>query len=496
MRQLISPQISLGTIDIAAIELDPRSRDDIPRLLRGLQYIYMTPAVSAEVFALLAEIIPLKADGTPVSTETGRPGMTQWQILVLGTLRLGLNTDYDRIQELANQHRTVRQMLGLSDFTEETCWGVQTLKDNLRLFTPDLLERINQVIVKTGHRLVKKSPADGLEVRCDSFVVETDVHYPTDTNLLYDAVRKVIETSAALSETAGLSDWRQQAYNVRCLKRAYRRVHQLKRSRSKDEERRQERDQAIRQAVVDYLKMAENFVARAAVTRAILLNEQGIPLFVFTALDDYMAHAKRQIDQVRRRLLDGERIPHAEKVFSIFEPHTEWINKGKAGVPVELGLRVAVTEDQFGFILGHRVMQKETDDAVAVPIVEDVVAQYPGVASVSMDKGFHSPSNQKRLAEIIPFPVLPKKGKRNADEWERESHPRFRRLRCRHSAVESAINALEAHGLDRCPDHGIDGFKRYVALAVVARNLHRLGAILLAAEAERLREASPRRRAA
>jgi IS5 family transposase len=99
MRQLISPQIPLGTIDIAAIELDPRSRDDIPRLLRGLQYIYMTPAVSAEVFALLAEIIPLKADGTPVSTETGRPGMTQWQILVLGTRRLGLNTDYDRIQE-------------------------------------------------------------------------------------------------------------------------------------------------------------------------------------------------------------------------------------------------------------------------------------------------------------------------------------------------------------------------------------------------------------
>ena len=374
--------------------------------------------------------------------------------------------------------------------------NIQTLKDNLRLFTPDLLERINQVIVKAGHRLVKKNPVDGLEIRCDSFVVETDVHYPTDTNLLYDAVRKVIETSAGLSEAAGLSEWRQHAYNVRCLKRAYRRVHQLKRSRSKDEERRQERDQEIRQAVVDSLKMAEDFVARAAATRAMLLNTSGIQPCVFTALDDYMAHAKRQIDQVRRRLLDGERIPHAEKVFSIFEPHTEWINKGKAGVPVELGLRVAVTEDQFGFILHYRVMQKETDDAVAVPIVEDVVAQYPGVASVSMDKGFHSPSNQKRLAEIVPFPVLPKKGGRNADERERESHPRFRRLRCRHSAVESAINALEAHGLDRCPDHGIDGFKRYVALAVVARNLHRLGAILLAAEAERLQEESPRQRAA
>ena len=80
--------------------------------------------------------------------------------------------------------------------------------------------------------------------------------------------------------------------------------------------------------------------------------------------------------------------------------------------------------------------------------------------------------------------MLPKKGKCNAVEHAREHTPRFQRLRRQHSAVESAINALEAHGLDRCPDHGIDGFKRYVALAVVARNLHRLGALLLAEQAE------------
>lgn len=112
-----------------------------------------------------------------------------------------------------------------------------------------------------------------------------------------------------------------------------------------------------------------------------------------------------------------------------------------------------------------------------------------------MDKGFHRPANQQRLAELVPFPVLPKKGKCNATEARRETDPPFRHLRRRHAAVESAINALEAHGLDRCPDHGIDGFKRYVALAVVGRNLHRLGAILLAEEAERLRQAARRRAA-
>ncbi len=495
MRQIIKPQLALGVVDIAAIQLDPLSRDDIPRLLRGLQYIYLNPKVREEVFTILREVVPRDAEGQPVSVDTGRPGMSQWQILVLGVLRLGLNADYDRIQELANNHFTLRQMLGHSDFADDKSWGVQTLKDNLRLFTPEILERINAVVVTAGHALVKKTPGEGLAARCDSFVVETDVHYPTDTNLLYDAVRQVIATSAGWCEEAGLSDWRQHAYNVRCLKKAYRRTQQVKRSRAQDEAKRAAREDDIRQAHEAYLALAENVLARARVTRLTLIEVHQYPTARFTALDDYVAHAERQIDQVRRRVLEGERIPHAEKVFSIFEPHTEWITKGKAGVPVELGLRVLVSEDQYGFILSHRVMVRETDDQVAVPVVEDLAKRFPNLHSVSLDKGFHSPANQQRLAEVVPLPVLPKKGKCNATEAAREADPEFRRLRRRHSAVESAINALEAHGLDRCPDHGLDGFKRYVALAVVGRNLHRLGGFLLAAEAERWREEGRKRAA-
>jgi hypothetical protein len=495
MRQIIKPQLALGVVDIAAIQLDPLSRDDIPRLLRGLQSIYLNPKVREEVFTILREVVPRDAEGQPVSVDTGRPGMSQWQILVLGVLRLGLNADYDRLQELANNHFTLRQMLGHSDFADDKSWGVQTLKDNLRLFTPEILERINAVVVTAGHALLKKTPGEGLAARCDSFVVETDVHYPTDTNLLYDAVRQVIATSAGWCEEAGRSDWRQHAYNVRCLKKAYRRTQQVKRSRAQDEAKRAAREDDIRQAHEAYLALAENVLARARVTRLTLIEVHQYPTARFTALDDYVAHAERQIDQVRRRVLEGERIPHAEKVFSIFEPHTEWITKGKAGVPVELGLRVLVSEDQYGFILSHRVMVRETDDQVAVPVVEDLAKRFPNLHSVSLDKGFHSPANQQRLAEVVPLPVLPKKGKCNATEAAREADPEFRRLRRRHSAVESAINALEAHGLDRCPDHGLDGFKRYVALAVVGRNLHRLGAFLLAAEAERWREEGRKRAA-
>ena len=134
------------------------------------------------------------------------------------------------------------------------------------------------------------------------------------------------------------------------------------------------------------------------------------------------------------------------------------------------------------------LVEKTTDDQIAVGIIEEAKTRFPSLYSVSFDKGFHSPKNQIDLADIVEKVVLPKKGKLSVVDKEREQNPEFKRLRRKHSAVESAINALEVHGLDRCLDHGIDGFKRYVSLAVVARNIHHLGAVLHRLEKEQIRE--------
>ena len=242
MRSVINPQLMLDGVDIGAIFLDPKSRDDIPQLLRGLQHVYTELALRERVFAILQEVIPERVTGQgKADSGTGRPGMEQWRILVLGVVRLGLNADYDRIQELANQHSTLRQMLGHGDWTDKAQYKLQTLKDNLRLFTPEILDRINQEVVGAGHVLAKKSPAEGLAVRCDSFVVETHVHYPTDINLLWDAMRKTIEIAAEQSSTYGLTEWRQSAYNLRQLKKLYRQAQKLKHSSSKDEAKRQDK---------------------------------------------------------------------------------------------------------------------------------------------------------------------------------------------------------------------------------------------------------------
>jgi hypothetical protein len=471
--------MKFGETDIAAIALDPKSRDDIPQLLRGLQYIYTETALRERVFAILEEVLPKRvgAEGK-ASTKTGRPGMEQWKILVLGVLRLGLNADYDRIQELANQHNTIRQMLGHSDWMDENRYELQTIKDNISLFTPEILDRINQEVVSAGHQTLKKNTEESLKARCDSFVVETDVHFPTDTNLLWDAIRKAIQTSAQLCDAHELTEWRQSAYLLRTFKKNYRHIQRLKHSTSKDEAKREAKQDQIDEAHRVYIDQAEFFVQRASATRLLLNNDYGVPAILLAELDGYLIHAERQIDQIRRRVLQGETIPHQEKVFSIFQPHTEWISKGKAGVPVELGLRVCVVEDQYRFILHHQVMEKTTDDQIAVSIVKQAQTRFPSLKAVSMDKGFHSPSNQTQLKEMLERVVLPKKGRLSEADKARESDAEFVSLRRQHSAVESAINALEAHGLDQCPDHGIDGFKRYVSLAIVARNVQRLGVVL------------------
>lgn len=478
MRKIENQQLQIGEQDISQIYLDPKSRDDIPQVLKGLQYIYTTPEVRTEVFNILAGIVPVNVD-----SGNGRPGMTLWKILVLGVLRLSLNCDYDRLLELSNQHKTIRQMLGHGFLDDMKEYKLQTLKDNVSLLTPEIMDQVGLVVVKAGHKLVKKKD-ENLRGRCDSFVVETDVHYPTDANLLFDAVRKAIQLTAKLCSEAGRTTWRQSAYNIRQIKRLFTKARNLRRSPSKDPLKQKARKGAIKEAYGAYIEAVAVYIEKVEGTLPSLPDNDILSVLRKTEVERFIKHARRQIDQIERRVIKGEKIPHEEKVFSLFEEHTEWISKGKAGVPVELGLKVCVLEDKHGFILHHRVMEKETDEQIAVAIVEEAKKRFPSLALCSFDKGFHSPSNQEKLRGHLETVALPKKGKLSRKDKEREHSKEFIAARKQHSAVESAINALEVHGLDRCLDHGLHGFKRYVSLGVLSRNIQKLGAALQKKEAK------------
>lgn len=474
MRQVIEEQMKLGETGISAIQFDLHSRDEIPKLLMGLQYIYTQPELRNMIFDILKELTPVH-----VNPDTGRAGMDYWKILVLGTLRLACNYDYDHLKELADQHMQLRQMMGHSLLDQDEIYPLQTIKDNVRLLTPEVLECINRCVVEFGHQLLGKSENDSFHARCDSFVVETNVHYPTDINLLLDAMGKVISLMSVVCAEEGLSDWRQSDHNKRTLKKHYRQAQSLKRSTSKDPKKKAQKEQAIQQAYLDYLNLAASFLDKAEATLEKLRHSSSISTIgCILEIERYKEHAERQIDQIHRRVILGETIPHDEKVFSIFEEHTEWISKGKAGVPQELGLNVCIVEDQYGFIIHHRVMRKQTDAEVVVPIIREAKALYPNLTGCSFDKGFYSSENVKELSNYLNQLILQKKGKRTQEQTDHELTEEFKEARRQHSAVESAINAVENHGFDRCPDKGFEAFERYVSLAIVARNIQTMGHLL------------------
>ena len=485
MRAVQPPQMTIGEVDISKLTFNPQSRDDIPRILKGLLYIYMNKDLLGAIFVLLmSKFLPT------VSKTNGRPGMTLWTIFVCGIIRLDLNIDYDRLLELMNEHHSLRAILGHNTYYD-ALYHLQTIKDNVSLFTTELLDEINELIVKSGHELIlreqhgEKGDDLILHARCDSFVVETNVHYPTDINLLYDATRKIIQLTAKLCKLLGLSDLRQHANIVSQVKAAMRKAQLKMRSKAKNIEQQEKNNAAIIAAHQEYIDCAKIYVDKV---RQILLDVEKIDKTDIMIQDRYDArkaeiekfivHAERQIDQIRRRVILGEKIPHEEKVFSLFEPHTEWISKGKAGVPVEFGLKVCIMEDQYGFLLRKKVMQGQTDDKVTVEMVTETKKSFPNLVSCSFDKGFHTKENQVELTKHLELVVLPRKGKLSEVAKAIETAPEFVKARKAHSAVESAINALEVHGLDICPDHAIDAFERYVSWAMVARNIHRIGDIL------------------
>jgi hypothetical protein len=478
MRQRFEQQITLGTVAIADVTFPLKSRDEIPPTLAALQYIFITPELNNKVFALLEEKICAK------NKKTGRTGMDLWHILVLAVVRHATNTNWDMLEGLSNYHELIRQVMGVHNprfsESERITFNYQSIIDNVLLIDEKLLYDINQLVVEAGQKLLKKKEDEGLRLKTDSFVVETNVHFPTDINLLWDSVRKCLDMVEKLNKLKKMKGWRKIKSLRKDFKILFRNVSNIV-FKGKDEMKK-------KAAVKTYLKVALGLKERC---EAIIKTPPSIPgwqeyvMAIITSLEHYCKYVSKFCDQIERRLIKGEVIPAEEKVFSIFEPHTEWITKGKQNKKVELGLLMMITTDQNQFIVDYKVMEKERDHAQVEALLKRMDKNFPQVKIVShsFDKGYYSKENQKTLDESkVEQAILPKKGRHNQQDKERESGPEFKRLRRKHSAVESNINMLEHHGLNRCVDKGLRNFKRYVGLSVLAYNLHILGNHLIEEE--------------
>ena len=370
----------------------------------------------------------------------------------------------------------IRQMLGHGNLDESEC-EIQNIRDNVELTTPELLREAGRLIARTDTKLSRKKPGAALVGRCGSFVAETDVHHPTDFNLLRDSVRCLLRETARACGAFRVDGWRKRRHWEDTVGDLFEGVRTASSQRSRPD------------AVRAYPKACLTLAGKAEGSLE-ALKRAGCPEPALDEIGRLAAHVRRFADQIKRRGLRGKKIPHGEKVFSIFEEHTRWISKGKAGKKAELGVPVCIVEDGNGFVLGHEILWTGGD--AAVPLVKRCRESFPDLRACSFDRGFHSPSNREERDKLLELNALPKKGRLSAAE--READPAFAAARRKHSGVESAINSLEHRGLDRVRLRGPDGFERAVGLSVLAQNVHRIGQILRKRERERMRRERKRMR--
>lgn len=470
MRKSFSQQRRLDCPSIDEVELNLDCRHELIPILRALQHIYSRAEVRDRILDLIAEDVNRDS-----RTDCGREGFDYWQVLVLAAVRLGCNLNYDQLQDLAEEHRKLRQIMGVGYWDEKTSFHWQRIRDNVCLLRPSTIDAISQAIVAEGHRL---DPDAAKKVRGDSFVAETNIHWPSESSLIRDGVRKIITICLSICAKLDLPGWRQHSH---LLARVGRLAGEIDRIASKKGPNYQERLKTKYRAL---LKLSGKIVKRA---RKLLAEAEsrGSDAALLAELRLFLQRTEHVRETARRRVLKGEQVPNSQKLFSMFEPHTQLYKRGKAGEPVQFGRLVMVYEDAAGFIVHHHILPREATDASVVVEQTRLAQDRLGgqIEEASFDRGFHSPENQVELAKIISHPCLPKPGAKQAAAQAASATVQFRAARQRHPGIESAIGALQSgNGLKRCRDHSEIGFERYIALGILGRNLHALGKLLIARE--------------
>ena len=484
MRNRFEQQIIIGRLLIEDTEIPTAKRSGpLPGLCAALKEIFTSPEWNEKVFKVLENKV------LSSNNKTGRPGMDLWQIFVLSQVRLCMNISYDNLHDLANHHTLIRRIMGVEtapDFQYQEI-SYQRIIDNVGLLDDETVKQLNEIIVAFGHGVFKKKDEEVLHLKTDSFVVESNVHFPTDYNLLWDSARKTLDMVTTLQAKHNFPGWRKIKSWRKSLKNKMRALGKACSSGGKGKAER------INEATQTYLIKAKTLLSKLESTKIDMPTIDNTDWMILSELVRFMELLEKHIDLLERRVIEGEQIPHEEKMFSIFEDYTEWITKGKMRPNVELGKKVNVTTDQFNLIVDYQVMESQSDSQIVKDLIERLIPKFK-VESWSFDKGYWSSENKVLLDQSVETVVMPKKGRRNKSEKEEESKLLFKKLKNKHSAVESNINELEKRGLNRCPDRGFDNFKRYVGLATCSYNLKKIGKELI--ERERKRQKLLRRKMA
>jgi transposase, IS5 family len=473
MSRTLDPQLSFADLELnrLGVHLDP--------ILQGIDAFL-------EQHSALVEQVRRDLERGLKNPGTGRNGITPAQTLRSLTLMRVKNWDYRELRERINDGYTLRNF---TQFGSHLVPKHDAFNRAFNRLTPATLLVINQTVIQLA---VQLGLEDGKKLRVDTTVAETNIHHPTDNTLLWDAVRTITRLVGELHDKVpnGVSGFTNRTRSAR------RRMQQIQRMTA--QQRQQQQEPKYR----ELLRITGQVVSNARQVVEQTKSIDGVDVVAGLVIDQlrkeittYCDLADRVIDQTRRRVIEGEQVPSEEKVYSIFEPHTDLIKRGKVQKPMEFGHKVFLAESAQGLITDYRVLKGNPADSDQVESSLERHQQtfhhppewYAG------DRGFHSAANVQRCeqAEVNQVCIPQRGGKKTAEQAALERSPAFKKAQRFRVGIEGRISVLfRGRGMKRCRAKGRERFEMLVGAAVLANNLMRIAQLLEDRKPKRRRAAA------
>ncbi len=418
--------------------------------------------------------------------KAGRNGLTAQQVLRSFVLQRVKNWNYRELRERIADGYTLRRF---TRFYSQSVPKHDAFNRAFNRLNPITLELINEAVVKAA---VDLGLENGKKLRVDTTVVETNIHHPTDSTLLWDTVRVVTRLVGKLGDLLphGAPGFTNRSRSAR------RRMQEIQRMTPR------ERHERLVPKYRELIRTTEQVVENARQVLKKTERVSSIDLMTETAIkalreeiDHYCTLGDRVLDQARRRVLNSEQVPNEEKIFSIFETHTDLIKRGKILKPVEFGHKVYIAESARGLITQYRVLDgNPTDDGHVESSLKSHRETFGKAPSVySADRGFFSQDNVQRCKDAgVDVVCIPQcGGRKTATQAAYEKSPSFKDGQRFRAGIEGRISVLfRGRGMKRCLAEGREHFELLVGAAVLANNLMVIARLLIEKQKRRHRRAA------
>jgi transposase, IS5 family len=424
-----------------------------------------------EVFSDPRIQLAMRHDLAAADTQARWKGRHALPLVVTGCLAVARRLMGWGYRVLADEVKTSAGWRWVCQLYQRPMPNFRTIRDREALLKPKTLRLIQTKVVQLGQAA---GITTGSRLRVDSSVIESNIHYPTDSSLLNDAARvlsRLVHQARDLirpntpAQTAWFRDRHRQARRLARLI-----AQQAKRPRKKAEK-------SSLKWYVQLIRLADTLVTQVAQIQPGLANLTDLAAFGLQDMfEHYVPLVQQVIGQARQRIIEGVAVPASEKVVSLFEPHTAIICRGKAKPKdTEFGHKIWYAEVDGGLISEYRILTGNPPDAEQFqPSLKAHRRQFgKAPREVSGDRGIYSPANERQARKLgVRRVCLPKPGYKSKARQRHEHQPWFRAARRFRNGIEGRISHLRrARGLDRCLNHGLPGLERWVGWGIIANNL-------------------------